>query len=159
RPGLQHQGPGQGAHLTPLRRRAAAHPGPPRHLGRPRRRRPPHRAHHPAPPLRRADLNRRRNPQKGAPMTTAAIAPRPNLESLANRALSGAAGFWFAVALLGQWAFFYYIAAFYGASAATGDFHVWDRLAVLRGKSPFVPGDTAGNLAFLAHALAAGIIA
>ena len=33
-----------------------------------------------------------------------------------------AALFWFAMMLVGQWAFFYYIAAFYGKNVASGDF-------------------------------------
>lgn len=72
--------------------------------------------------------------------------------------LNGAAGFWWLTAILGQWAFLYYILSFYGASSLTGDFETWNRLKVM-GRTPFVAGDTAGNLAFLGHALAAGIIA
>lgn len=72
--------------------------------------------------------------------------------------LRAAAATWLAVMLLGQWAFFHYIVAFYGGSALTGDFAAWNRLAVL-GPSPHVPGDSVGNLAFLGHALAAGVIA
>ena len=77
---------------------------------------------------------------------------------LANRALVGAAGFWLAMALIGQWAFFYYIAAFYGTSTFTGQFEIWNRLSAL-GRTPYVAGDTAGNLTYATHALAAGIIA
>jgi len=62
------------------------------------------------------------------------------------------------VALAGQWAFFYYIAAFYGTSILTGEFGVWNRLLAL-GRRPYVEGDTAGNLAYAAHALGAGIVA
>ena len=76
----------------------------------------------------------------------------------ADAFLRGAAGFWLVTALLGQWAFFYYIAAFYGTSTLSGHFEVWNRLAAL-GRSPFVAGDTGGNLAFAAHALGAGIVA
>jgi uncharacterized membrane protein len=72
--------------------------------------------------------------------------------------LRGAVAFWFFVALAGQWAFFYYIATFYGVSTLTGSFEVWNRLAAL-GRSPYVVGDTIGNLTFAAHALAAGIVA
>ena len=53
---------------------------------------------------------------------------------------------------------FYYIAAFYGASAVAGELETWNRLAAI-GRSPYVAGDTYGNLAYLAHALGAGIIA
>ena len=72
--------------------------------------------------------------------------------------LNTSAAFWLLAALVGQWAFFYYIAAFYGPSAFTGDFESWNRLVAL-GRTPFVAGNTAGNLAFLAHALGAGIVA
>lgn len=78
--------------------------------------------------------------------------------AVANAALNAAATFWLITALIGQWAFFYYIAAFYGPSAFSGNFQTWNRLAVL-GRTPYHAGDTAGNLTFLAHALAAGIIA
>lgn len=72
--------------------------------------------------------------------------------------LSGAAAFWLMVALIGQWAFFSYIAAFYGPSTFSGNFEHWNRLAVL-GRHPYVPGDTGGNLAYAAHALGAGMVA
>jgi uncharacterized membrane protein len=75
----------------------------------------------------------------------------------AERALQGAAASWLAMALLGQWAFFAYLAAFYGPTAASGDFEPWNRLAAL-GAKPFVRGDTVGNLAFLAHALGAAVV-
>jgi uncharacterized membrane protein len=72
--------------------------------------------------------------------------------------LKPAAAGWLAVMLLGQWAFFYYIAAFYGGSLISGHFEVWNRLAVF-GRHPYIVGDGVGNLSFLAHALAAGIVA
>jgi hypothetical protein len=62
------------------------------------------------------------------------------------------------VMLLGQWAFFYYIAMHYGGSALSGNLEVWNRLAVF-GVRPFIAGDAPGNLTFLSHALAAGVIA
>lgn len=71
----------------------------------------------------------------------------------------GAAGvFWFVVMLIGQWAFFAYIAGFYGRSVAAGDLEMWNRLAAI-GRTPYVAGDAPGNLAYATHALAAGIIA
>ena len=73
-------------------------------------------------------------------------------------ALTRAAGFWLVAAVLGQWAFFYYIAAFYGPSVLSGDFESWNRLAAV-GAKPFIAGDTRGNLVFAAHALGAGIVA
>lgn len=74
-------------------------------------------------------------------------------------ALSTTAAFWLLVALIGQWAFFYYIVAFYGASIVTGQFEVWNRLEALSGHASYRPGDVAGNAAFGAHALGAGIVA
>jgi hypothetical protein len=88
--------------------------------------------------------------------------PRPNSvrnpAQLADRGLVVAAGFWLLVTLLGQWAFFAYIAAFYGPAMATGQYEAWEALKVL-GAEAYVPGDEAGNRLFGAHALAAGIIA
>lgn len=75
-----------------------------------------------------------------------------------RRILSAAGVFWFAVMLIGQWAFFYYIAAFYGVSTISGDLEIWNRLAAV-GRTPYVEGDTFGNAAYASHALAAGIIA
>lgn len=87
-------------------------------------------------------------------MTTATV----RRKSTADAALSVAAAFWLSIAFIGQWAFLYYIAAFYGVSTLSGDFEVWNRLVAL-GRTPFVAGDMPGNLTYAAHALAAGIIA
>jgi hypothetical protein len=73
-------------------------------------------------------------------------------------ALAGAAGFWLFMALVGQWAFFSYIAAFYGPNLASGNFQAWAGLSKV-GATAYVPGDTAGNITFGLHALAAGIVA
>lgn len=91
-------------------------------------------------------------------MTTVALsANAPPRESMAGRALSGAAQLWLLVAVIGQWVFFYYIARFYGPSTLGGDFHAWTRNTnLIKG---YVAGDGAGNLMFGAHALLAGIIA
>lgn len=75
-----------------------------------------------------------------------------------RRAVDHAAALWLVLAILGQWAFFAYIAAFYGGSVVHGDFEVWNRLQAL-GRTPYVEGDVRGNLAFLAHALGAGLVA
>src|SRR5260370_42380174 len=82
---------------------------------------------------------------------------RHSLQYFADTALKAAAGFWFLLAVIGQWAFLYYIVAFYGPSTFTGDFHAWTKNTFLR--MSYVPGDTAGNLAFAAHALLAAVIA
>lgn len=71
--------------------------------------------------------------------------------------LPAAAGFWLIAMVLAQWAFFHYIAAFYGASIANGDLESWNRLAAF-GRRPYVPGDGIGNAAFAGHALGAGIV-
>jgi hypothetical protein len=94
----------------------------------------------------------------GESMTDAALARPLDTKGVASGLLKASGIFWFAVALLGQWAFFYYIAAFYGTSTLTGNFEVWNRLEAL-GRTPYVAGDTGGNIAFAAHALGAGIIA
>jgi len=89
-----------------------------------------------------------------AVLTTAPPTPRRS----GARILKGAGAFSFAVAFAGQWAFFYYIAAFYGVSTFSGNLEHWNRLEAL-GRTPYVAGDTGGNLAYAAHALGAGIIA
>lgn len=91
-------------------------------------------------------------------MTEAILTGRPRVNAIADIALNAAARFWFATAMLGQWAFFYYIAGFYGTSTLTGNLEIWNRLEVL-GRTPYVPGDLTGNVAYAAHALGAGIIA
>jgi hypothetical protein len=88
-----------------------------------------------------------------AAVLTNCLDPRP----LADRALSLAGQFWLVVAVIGQWAFFYYIVAFYGVSTLQGNIAGWSRNQILF--KGYVPGDTAGNIAFGAHALLAGIIA
>lgn len=69
--------------------------------------------------------------------------------------LGAAATFWFAVMVIGQWVFVYYIAAFYGATTLAGDFEAWNRHPFVKGHTP---GDTVGNLAFAAHVMLAIII-
>ncbi len=74
----------------------------------------------------------------------------------ANAALAASARLWFLTALIGQWAFLYYIAAFYDAATLRGDFAAWsNNRLLLKG---YVPGDTVGNLAFAAHVLLAAIV-
>lgn len=80
------------------------------------------------------------------------------VDGAALGALKASGALWFLAALAGQWAFFYYIAAFYGTSTLSGELEVWNRLQAL-GRTPYVAGDTLGNAAYAAHALGAGIIA
>jgi len=89
---------------------------------------------------------------------TAALTPQAlDIRSAADRALGMAAGLWFAVALIGQWAFVYYIASFYGPSTFSGNFQAWSRNANLA--KGYVAGDLVGNVFFGAHALMAAVIA
>src|SRR5215469_201054 len=90
-------------------------------------------------------------------MSTAVLTNRLELNSVADKALNAAARFWLVVAVIGQWTFLYYIAAFYGPSTFTGNFQAWTKNTFLR--MGYVRGDTAGNLAFAAHALLAAVIA
>ncbi|HKR66150.1 MAG TPA: DUF2306 domain-containing protein [Thermoanaerobaculia bacterium] len=90
-------------------------------------------------------------------MSTTVFTNRIELVPAAEKALNFAARFWFAVSVLGQWAFLYYIVAFYGTSTAQGNFQAWTKNKFLY--KGYVPGDRAGNLAFAAHALLAAVIA
>jgi len=90
-------------------------------------------------------------------MTAAGLTHNAGQKSAPNSALKAAAGLWFLVALIGQWAFVYYIGLFYGASTLTGNFQAWNRNTnLIKG---YVAGDTAGNLFFAAHAFFALVIA
>jgi uncharacterized membrane protein len=76
--------------------------------------------------------------------------------SLADAILKGSAVLWFLVAVVGQWLFVYYIAAFFGPPTLAGDFAAWDRNKLM--PHGHVPGDAAGNLALAAHFTMAAII-
>jgi len=74
----------------------------------------------------------------------------------AYAALTYSVRFWFVTAVIGQWAFLYYIAAFYDAATLRGDFAAWSRNTfLLKG---YVAGDTAGNLAFATHVMLAALV-
>src|SRR5258708_9759647 len=90
-------------------------------------------------------------------MSTAVVTNELRLSSIAAPALAAAAGLWFLVAVIGQWAFLYYIVAFYGASTVTGNFQAWTRNTFL--VKGYVAGDTEGNLDCVTHVLLAAIIA
>lgn len=72
----------------------------------------------------------------------------------AETALNAAARLWFLVTILGQLLFAFTIAAFYGRTAARGDFQAWNRF-LWRG---YVAGDTAGNLVVAIHLASAVVI-
>lgn len=83
------------------------------------------------------------------------IAARAPLR-LADQALTAAARLWFVAAVIGQWAFLYYISAFYVATTLRGDWPAWSRnTRLLNG---YVYGDTMGNVAFATHVLLAAIV-
>jgi tetratricopeptide (TPR) repeat protein len=87
-------------------------------------------------------------------MSTAVMTNRLEMSSVADSALKAAAGFWFVVTLIGQWIFVFYIASYYGTSAARGDFAAWNKLL----PHGWVPGATVGNIALSAHLLFAAMI-
>ena len=62
--------------------------------------------------------------------------------------------FWFIIAVLGQWIFAFYVAAFYGGAAMDGDFMRWNRVL----PHGYVEGETMGNLAVAIHLLFAVIV-
>lgn len=111
----------------------------------------------PVAPTLSADETKPSYKRESSPVTAAATLPAPRLEAAADKALSASTVLWFAMALIGQWTFLYYIVVFYGPSTFTGDFEAWTQNAML--KNAYVAGDTAGNLTFAAHALLAGVIA
>jgi hypothetical protein len=76
----------------------------------------------------------------------------------ANQTLKYTTIFWFVTTLIGQWFFFYYIMAFYGFSVINDNMQIWNRWEPM-GSTPYHAGDFAGNLAFAAHAIGAGIVA
>ena len=96
-------------------------------------------------------------PERDGPFVMSAMA-LPQTRITAAATLQGAVAFWLLMALIGQWAFFYYIAAFYGSNLLSGNYEAWAVLSKMGGTA-YVKGDTAGNLTFGAHALAAGAVA
>ena len=77
-------------------------------------------------------------------------------QSLADAALRSAVGCWFFVTLISQWLFMYYVVALYGASTVSGHFVDWQKNTTLF--KGYIPGDTAGNLAFAGHVLLAAVV-
>ncbi len=73
-------------------------------------------------------------------------------------ALKGSIVFWLSAALLGQWAFFYYIAAFYGVPVLYGDISQWNTQVLLK-TEPYVVTEPLNAFAFGVHAFGAAIIA
>ena len=90
-------------------------------------------------------------------MSTIALDHSPTLDGGLRKALPAAAASWLAVAVAGQWAFAYYLIAFYGDSTLAGRYQLWTKNTLLR--MSYVRGDTMGNVAFASHALLAAVIA
>jgi len=82
-----------------------------------------------------------------------AVTPRSNTGA---GALNAATMLWFVVTLLGQWVFLYYIAAFYGPPALSGNFEAWNQHPMI--DRAFRPDDIAASVAFGAHVALALII-
>ena len=89
-------------------------------------------------------------------MTVSVSLDRPRARPAASGALEIAARLWFAAVVVGQGLFLVYILAFYFPSTLTGNFQAWRLNKMLEGG--YIPGDTAGNLAFGAHVLMAAVI-
>lgn len=85
-------------------------------------------------------------------MSTALVSRLFELNSAADKVLKAAAGFWFGVTVLGQLAFGFAVALFYGLTALRGDYHGW------RFTNGFIPGVTKGNWAVVMHVISAAII-
>ncbi len=87
-------------------------------------------------------------------MSTFVLESGAKLDSFADYALKAAARIWFVVAIGGQLMFAAYVAYFYGGTALQGRVDLWSRL-MTRG---YVRGDDAGNLAIIAHLIAAVVL-
>jgi uncharacterized membrane protein len=87
-------------------------------------------------------------------MSTAVLTNRLELSSVADTALKASARFWFVVTVIGQLAFAFAIASFFGLTALRGDYHGWSKF-ITHG---YVPGDTMGNLAVAMHVASAALV-
>src|SRR5579864_1126265 len=85
-------------------------------------------------------------------MSTAVLTQRFELTSVADTALKAAARFWFGVTVLGQLAFGFAIASFYGMTALRGDYHAWNFT------HGYIPGVTKGNFAVDMHLASAAVV-
>lgn len=73
----------------------------------------------------------------------------------ARKLLDRAAMAWYVTAVLGLAAFLLFILLFYYPSSLSGNFAAWDKKPNIEG---FVAGDTAGNIMFAFHVLAAAVM-
>lgn len=84
--------------------------------------------------------------------STAVLSHRIESNSMADTALKAATRFWFGVTVMGQLAFGFVVASFYGMTALRADYHGW------KFTNGFVPGVTRGNWAVVMHVITAAII-
>jgi len=87
-------------------------------------------------------------------MSTAVWTTRLELSSVADKSLRAAARFWFVVALIGQFAFAFSIAAFYGLTALRGNIQAWNKILA----HGYETGATMSNTALVGHILFATVI-
>jgi hypothetical protein len=87
-------------------------------------------------------------------MSTAVITSRLELDSIAETALKAATRFWFVITIIGQLAFAFAVASFYGMTALRGNLNQWGRF-ITHG---YAAGDTMGNLAVVMHVGSAVVI-
>ena len=87
-------------------------------------------------------------------MTAIASTASAQARPAADRALAGVAALWWGVALIGQWLFVAYVAAFYGGAAIGGDFERWNEVLV----GGYVRGGALGNVVLAAHLALAVVI-
>jgi hypothetical protein len=87
-------------------------------------------------------------------MSTAVLTNRIDISFSADTVLKAATRFWFAVTVVGQLAFGFAVASFYGLTALRGDFHGWSKF-ITHGH---VAGDTMGNFAVMMHVAFAALL-
>jgi Predicted membrane protein (DUF2306) len=87
-------------------------------------------------------------------MSTAVLTNRIEISFSADTVLNAATRFWFGVTIVGQLAFGFAVASFYGLTALRGDFHAWSKF-ITHG---WVAGDRMGNLAIAMHVASAALI-
>ncbi|MDT0605512.1 DUF2306 domain-containing protein [Croceitalea rosinachiae] len=75
------------------------------------------------------------------------ITSNSNRQAQLNKALKATANLWFIIAVIGQWLFAIYVAAFYGGAAMQGDFMKWNRVL----PHGYAEGETMDNLATAIH--------
>lgn len=62
---------------------------------------------------------------------------------------------WFVTTAIGQWAFVYFIVAFYFTSTLQGNFQTWNTKPLIHGH---IPNDVTGNLIFAIHVMLAAVM-